>query len=75
MSSTTVQVSGTSKTPLEDLSSRVEAALKQHEIDSALPPASSYPTIPLAPGAKKKAIEKDAAKKSAEDAFKKLIEP
>jgi hypothetical protein len=74
MSSTTVQLGGTSREPIEDLSPRLEAALEKYRIESAAPPASSYPTIPLAPGAKN-SEPTDEARKRAEEALKKLIEP
>ena len=51
MSSTTVELGGTSSEPTEDLTNRLSAALEKHEIDSAAPPASAYPTIPKAPDA------------------------
>ncbi|MGI9241738.1 MAG: hypothetical protein ACR2RV_13130 [Verrucomicrobiales bacterium] len=51
MSSTRVELGGTSSEPTEDLTTRLSVALEKHEIDSAAPPASAYPTIPLAPDA------------------------
>lgn len=68
-----VKLSGTSTSPLEDLTARIEAALEQYEIESAAPPASSYPTIPLSPDAKKSKTS-DPAKKKAEENFEKLLE-
>ncbi|MFT4548649.1 MAG: hypothetical protein ACI8XO_001249 [Verrucomicrobiales bacterium] len=76
MSSVSVQIGGTSHAPTDDLTPRIEAAIEQHKIETAAPPASAYPTIQLAPGVKKKADQPDsAAKKAAEDAFNQLIEP
>ena len=74
MSSTTVKVGGTSSAPTDDLTPRIEAAIEQYKIDTAAPPASAYPTIPLAPGAKKSS-QPTGAKKAAEDAFNQLVEP
>jgi hypothetical protein len=53
MSVTTVQIGGTSSEPTEDLTERLEKALEKFERESAAPPASSYPTIPLSPDAER----------------------
>ena len=71
-----VKVSGTTTQPIEDLTPRLEAALEKYKIESAAPPASAYPTIPLAPGAKKNSKDPETLrKKKAEESFEKILEP
>jgi len=70
MSYTVVEISGTRKELVENLTPRIKAAIEQFQIDSAAPPASSYPTIPRGPGAKS-----SKSKQKAEEDFDKLINP
>ena len=67
-----VTLGGTREEPVEDLTTRIEEAIEKHQIDSAAPPASSYPTIPRAPGT---GDDNSKSKKKAEEAFDKLIAP
>lgn len=56
-SSTPVEISGTTSDPTEDLTERLQQALEKHERESAAPPASSYPTIPLSPDSERTKVK------------------